>query len=190
MKFFIGSLVFSLSLMKNDNEIFSLHRIRAFLHFIINNEIIHRFWDSVVWEALYEGQSMCSDPAWMKSNTYYPPGTLCYTDAAWASIVQFGTSGSGLSVNANETWYSWIGPLSFSKGSDCSRLVYNWRGIYSGLSIYTRQVINYSSTPAVFTDARCYLEWIAAQYGLTLPASSKLQQACIMQCVCWRQTSS
>jgi hypothetical protein len=147
-----------------------------FLQTYVNQNLIVR-------EALYEGQSVCSDPAWMKSNTYYPPGTLCYTDAAWASVVQFGTSGSGLvrpflSVNANETRYSWIGPLSFSKGSDCSRLVYNWRGIYSGLSIYTRQVINYSSTPAVFTDARCYLDWIAAQYGLTLPASYSKPASC------------
>ena len=139
----------------------------------------------VVREALFEGQPSCGDPAWMKSNTYYPPGTLCYNEAAWAGTVEFGTSGSGLvrpfiTSNGNQTRYSWVGPLSLSKGSDCSRLVYTWRGIYSGLPIYTRQIVNFNSNPAVFTDARCYLDWIAAQYGLTMPASYSKPSSCFL----------
>jgi hypothetical protein len=30
------------------NELFSFFMMNAFIHFIINNEIIHRFWDSVI----------------------------------------------------------------------------------------------------------------------------------------------
>ncbi len=83
-----------------------------------------------------------------------------------------------LSAAHNETRYSWVGPLSFSRGSDCSRLVYNWKGIYNSQAVYTRQVINYSSNPAVFMDARCYLDWIAAQYGLSLPPSYQVPASC------------
>jgi hypothetical protein len=118
---------------------------------------------------LYEREALlehvnCSDPDWMKSSTFYPAGTLCFTDAAWASSVEFGMSGSGLvrpfrasRRNTTVTRYSWAGPLSFSKGSD-----------------YTVKVAKktipqkFSSNPSVFTDARCYLDWIAAQYNLTL----------------------
>jgi hypothetical protein len=56
--------------------------------------------------------------------------------------------------------------LSLSKGGD--RTVVS---DYSGL-------INYSSNPAVFTDASCYLEWIAAQYGLSMPAGYNKPASC------------
>jgi hypothetical protein len=42
---------------------------------------------------------------------------------------------------------------------------------YSGL-------INYNSNPAVFTDAYCYLDWIAAQYGLNLPSGYTKPTSC------------
>ena len=122
-------------------------------------------------EALFEGQPACADPAWMKSNTYYPAGTTCYTVVAWAGSVQFGISGSGLvrpflASDGEQTCYSWVGPLSLSKGSDRTVL-----SDYSGL-------IDYSSNPAVFTDGRCYLDWIAAQYGLSMPAGYTRPEAC------------
>ena len=125
----------------------------------------------VIREALFERQPTCADPAWMNSNTYYPAGTVCYTEAAWAASVQFGLSGSGLvrpftSSEGQEIRYSWIGPLSLSKGSD--RTV---GSDYGGL-------VDYSSNPAVFTDARCYLDWIAAQYGLSLPAGYTKPSSC------------
>jgi hypothetical protein len=116
-------------------------------------------------EGLFEEQPACADPAWMQSRTYYPPGTVCYTEAAWAGSVQFGLSGSSLvrpfrDRGSQETRYSFVGPLSVSKGSD--------RSLYT----YEEGIIDYSSNPAVFTDARCYLGWIAEQYGLSLPAGT------------------
>ena len=123
-------------------------------------------------EALFRGQSECADPKWMQSNTYYPAGTLCYTEAAWAGSVQFGISGSGLvrpftsSGQGINPRYSFVGPLSMSKGSDRS------------FSVNTFYLYDYSSNPAVFTDARCYLDWIAAQFGLVLPASHAKPASC------------
>jgi hypothetical protein len=121
-------------------------------------------------EALFEQLPACTDPAWMQSRTYYPPGTLCYTEVAWAASVQFGLSGSGLvrpfTTSEGATRYSYVGPLSASKGSD--------RSIYS--DIYG--IIDYSSNPAIFTDVRCYLGWIAAQYGLSLPAGFTTPSTC------------
>ena len=125
----------------------------------------------VLREALLEG-TPCADPAWMKSNTYYPPGTVCYTEAAWAGAVTFGISGSGLmrpftysNSKEAETRYRWDGPLSPFKGSDLS-------------TVFPPHIIYYSSNPAVFTDARCYLDWIAAQFGLTLPAGYAKPASC------------
>jgi hypothetical protein len=125
-------------------------------------------------QALYERVN-CADPAWMKSNTYYPPGTVCYTDAARASTVQFGVSGSGIVrpfLHTDQTGgsstprYSWIGPLSLSKGSD------------SPLQSSNLVRSQFSENPAVFTDASCYLGWIAAQYNLTLPAGYSAPDSC------------
>jgi hypothetical protein len=39
-------------------------------------------------------------------------------------------------------------------------------------------LIHYSSNPAVFTDAYCYLDWIAAQYGLSLPSGYTKPTSC------------
>ena len=39
-------------------------------------------------------------------------------------------------------------------------------------------MIDYSSNPAVFTDARCYLDWIAAEYGLSMPAGYTKPASC------------
>ena len=59
----------------------------------------------------------CEDPAWMESNTYYPPGTVCYRDPSLASCSLFGNSGSSVVRKIKTTdRYSWTGPLSMSKG--------------------------------------------------------------------------
>jgi hypothetical protein len=143
-------------------------RPTAFVGGVTVQEYANRY--LVAREALLERQSACNDPAWMQSNTYYPPGTACYLEAAWAGSVEFGLSGSGLVrpfiTAEGATRYSWVGPLSMSKGSDRTVL-----SDYSGL-------IDYSSNPSVFTDARCYLDWIAAQYGLSLPASYTKPASC------------
>jgi hypothetical protein len=128
----------------------------------------------VMREALFEALPSCADPVWMKSQTYYPPGTLCFTEAGWASSVQFGISGSGLvkpfyytfQNGTKATRYSWAGPLSMSKGSDRTVI-----SDYAG-------PVSYSSNPAVFTDARCYLDWIATQYGLSMPVGYSKPASC------------
>jgi hypothetical protein len=121
-------------------------------------------------EALFDVVN-CKDPSWMRSNTYYPPGTVCYNDVAFASSVQFGVSGSGivrpfLEKSQKSIRYSWAGPLSLSKGSDYPILVND-----------SFKVL-YNSNPSVFTDARCYLDWIASQYNLTLPSGFSAPTSC------------
>ncbi len=127
-------------------------------------------------EALYE-RINCADPAWMNSSSYYPNGTICFTDVAWASTVEFGVSGSGivrpfLFTNGDRTTtrYSWAGPLSFSRGSD--RVVRRDRARSYSFRMF-------SSNPAVFTDALCYMDWIAAQYNLRLPPGYAAPQSCL-----------
>ena len=62
-------------------------------------------------------EMQCKDPAWMGSNSYYPPGTVCYRDPSLASCSIFGNSGSSVVRKIKTTdRYSWIGPLSMSKG--------------------------------------------------------------------------
>jgi hypothetical protein len=69
--------------------------------------------------------------------------------------------------NRTVTRYSWAGPLSFSKGSD-----YNVKVPKNTIPL------KFSSNPSVFTDGRCYLDWIAAQYNLTLPADYTSPKTC------------
>jgi hypothetical protein len=121
-------------------------------------------------EALYEAVK-CSDPSWMESDTYYPSGTVCYADVAFASSVQFGISGSGIvrpfiSENQKIPRYSWAGSLSFSKGADYP---------ITGFSI---ERLLSSSNPTVFTDAQCYMDWIAAQYDYILPEGYIIPSSC------------
>ena len=111
----------------------------------------------------------CSDPGWMRSQTYYPPGTLCYKDPTEASCFRFGNSGSSVMTHfknaTNVSKFAFTGPLSLHKG--CDQV---WE-LDSGL-IYG------SENPGVFTDARCYMRWIAAQYGLKMAASYTPPQSC------------
>merc|ERR1711892_1579642 len=96
----------------------------------------------------------------MKSRSYYPPGTVCYKDPSAATCVRFGNSGSGVlrkfdTIDGTDR-YSWIGPLSMSKGCDIT-----WT--------YQKSIIFASQNPNVFTDGYCYLDWIAKQYGMEMP---------------------
>jgi hypothetical protein len=124
-------------------------------------------------EALFE-RVPCADPQWMKSSTYYPPGIDCFTDAAWASSVEFGVSGSGIyrpflppGGNLSAPRYSWAGPASLSKGSD-----------YTTVQLPNLFGRLFGRNPAVFTDGRCYLDWVAAQYDLTLPPGYIIPDSC------------
>ena len=113
----------------------------------------------------------CRDPVWMRSttssfyneDTFYPKGTECFRDTTQASCFLFGNSGSGVvrqfsKTSSQEEQYAFTGPLSMSKSCDQILIVDN--------------KITYSSeNPGVFTDAYCYLPWIAAMYGMKLPES-------------------
>ena len=63
----------------------------------------------------------CADPAWMKSTTYYPSGTVCYKDPSEGSCFQFGNSGASVMTyfrEDNRDAYAFTGPLSMHKGCD------------------------------------------------------------------------
>ena len=129
-------------------------------------------------EALYE-KVPCADPDWMQqnSNTFYPAGASCYADAAAASAVEFGNSGSGIMrpfrsagrQAESAVRYSWAGVLSMSKGA-------NYPIFYTQNNISFIELM--SNNPTVFTDASCYLDWIADQYNLRLPADYTLPPHC------------
>ena len=118
----------------------------------------------------------CKDPAWMRSDsnsqfseeTFYPAGTECYRDPSQGSCFLFGNSGSGLVRQFNESspnQYAYTGPLSMSKSCDQIWILGN--------------AIQYSSeNPGVFTDAYCYLPWIAAMYGMKLPEDYTSKESC------------
>ena len=104
----------------------------------------------------------------MKTTTFYPAGTECYRDPTQGSCFSFGNSGSGAlrktTIDGKER-YAFAGPLSMSKSCD---------------SIYVfDNLITYSSeNPGIFTDAFCYLPWIAAMYGMKLPEGFKMKPSC------------
>ena len=118
----------------------------------------------------------CKDPAWMKSNTnafsneetFYPAGTECYRDPSQGSCFLFGNSGSGLVRKFNKTspsQHAFTGPLSMSKSCD-------------QIQIYENAIQYSSENPGVFTDAYCYLPWIAAMYGMKLPEYYTSKESC------------
>merc|ERR1719273_686397 len=60
--------------------------------------------------------------------------------------------------------FAFTGPLSMHKGCDQTLDV---------------EGFNYASkNPGVFTDARCYMHWIAAQYGMTMQQGYELPSSC------------
>ena len=103
------------------------------------------------------------------------------------SCVDFGLSGSGVvrewKVFSEATGpsldfgtkipnyqYSFVGPLSLSKG--CDQALY-FRDIKNNSQFLFR-----GANPMVVTDATCFMPWIAAQYGLSLPRDYKVKDSC------------
>merc|ERR1712107_73446 len=113
----------------------------------------------------------CKDPFYMKSNTYYPPGTICFKDKSASRCATFGYSGSPIVTPFNTTngrRFAFRGPLSISKSCDRSIQFTFFHDRYKArLRGYRFRATN----PAVFTDVRCYMDWIAEQYGLKAPKS-------------------
>ena len=95
-------------------------------------------------------------------------GTECYRDPSQSSCFSFGNSGSGAlrkTTIDGEERYAFAGPLSMSKSCD---------SIY----IFDNQITYSSENPGIFTDAFCYLPWIAAMYGMKLPEGFKMKPSC------------
>ena len=46
------------------------------------------------------------------------------------------------------------------------------------ISIYDNEISYSAENPGVFTDAYCYLPWIAAEYGMSLPAGFTSKDSC------------
>ena len=94
-----------------------------------------------------------------------------------ASCVEFGASGSGIvrkwttDESDNEDQYSLVGPLTLSKG--CDKAI----DLLTNDDIF--RVFLYSGeNAAVVTDATCYMQWIADQYGLRLSQEYKKKASC------------
>merc|ERR1711971_1172176 len=152
-----------------------------------------------------EVQAQCQDPQYMRDrgvNTYYPQGTVCYADPSQASCADFGTSGSGVvrewkvfqqgpgidfPGNDPQYQYSFVGPLSMSKG--CDRTI---ELSPNGATI--PEFVYRGENPVVATDATCFMSWIAKEYGLKLPRDYAVKESCsssfgdktdIDKDVCW-----
>ena len=64
-----------------------------------------------------------------------------------------------------------VGPLSIFKSSDLT-----WQGSF--LTNPKERLTYAASNPGVFTDLRCYLDWVAKQYGMKMPATFTKPSAC------------
>ena len=103
-------------------------------------------------------------------DTFYPRATRCYRDPTHSSCFLFGNSGSGVvrpitPEEANITQYAYTGPLSMSKSCD-------------NIIIYDNKITYGSGNPGIFTDAYCYLAWIAAMYRMVLPDGYTSYSSC------------
>ena len=91
-----------------------------------------------------------------------------------ASCVEFGVSGSGIVRKWREDpkdgrdQYSFVGPLTISKGCDAAQQREGFRG----------RVLYRGENPAVVTDATCFMDWIAEQYDATLPHEYTKKKSC------------
>ena len=104
---------------------------------------------------------------WIQSSgttkdTFYPAATTCYRDPSQASCFLFGNSGSGVNLLRRFTpdeeeveQFAFTGPLSMSKSCD-------------NILIVDNKITYGSENPGIFTDAYCYMAWIAASYGMRL----------------------
>ena len=100
-----------------------------------------------------------------RSSALFHNMSLSYT----ASCVEFGNSGSGIvrkwktGIDDNEDQYSFVGPLSMSKGCDRAFFFpFGYRG----------------QNPAVATDATCFMDWVADQYNMELVNPNKKKSSC------------
>ena len=103
-----------------------------------------------------------------EEETFYPAGTECYRDPSQGSCFLFGNSGSGLVREFNKSspnQHAYTGPLSMSKSCD-------------QIWILDRAIQYGSENPGVFTDAYCYLPWIAAMYGMKLSENYTSKASC------------
>ena len=110
-------------------------------------------------------KTKCRDPKWMNTSTFYPTGTECYRDPSQSSCFVFGNSGSGALRKINEDRYAFTGPLSMTKSCD---------SVY----IFDNQISYSSANPGIFTDAYCYLPWIASTYEMRLPEGYTSKPSC------------
>ena len=120
----------------------------------------------------------CKDPEWMNTTvssfngqgTFYPAGTECYRDPSTSSCFLFGNSGSGVlrkftRDNQTPAQYAFTGPLSMSKSCD-------------QIWIIDKQIMYSAENPGIFTDAYCYLPWIAGMYGMKMPPDYSVKPSC------------
>ena len=108
-------------------------------------------------------------------STFYPEGVLCARDPSASSCFQFGNSGSALLLPyfgwpGGPRRYSWVGSLSMYRGCDQATVVDT-----SG----TFKEVKAGENPGVFTQASCYLPWLAQEYGMELnPKLRKVVGTC------------
>ena len=124
-------------------------------------------------QARMELMDECRDPDWMEitNSTFYPQGVICARDPSASSCLQFGNSGSGLLLPfagwlGGPQRFSWVGSLSMYKGCD--------QAIATTVDISgTIREAMAGENPGIFTQATCYLPWIANEYGMELSSNLK-----------------
>ena len=110
-----------------------------------------------------------------KTNTYYPPRSRCFRSPTYETCPNFGTSGSGIVrrfKGSGYQKYSFQGPMSFHRG--CVDI-----DILDGTNTNIGTVYQ-SYNPTVFSEAVCYLEWIAQMYGMNLPDDFRYKQLLLL----------
>ena len=122
-------------------------------------------------QARMELMTECKDPDWMgiHDGSFYPQGVICARDPSAASCFHFGNSGSGLLLPfagwfGGPRRYSWAGSLSMYRGCDQATVV--------DISGNTKEAFS-GENPGIFTQASCYLPWLAKEYGLELGSDLK-----------------
>jgi len=134
----------------------------------------------------------CEDPDYQRENgvnTFYPQGAVCSVDPSFASCPDFGSSGSGVvrewrqydvgpgfdtenPADDPQYQYSFVGPLSMSKGCD---LTFDINRIDQNVPEFVYRGKN----PLIATDAACYMNWVAAEYGLELENQYETKDSCL-----------
>ena len=102
-------------------------------------------------------------------STFYPEGVLCARDPSASSCFQFGNSGSALLLPfvgwpGGPRRYSWAGSLSMYRGCDQATPVNISGSIKEAFA---------GENPGIFTQASCYLPWLANEYGMELSSELK-----------------